>query len=58
MDRQDVEYIQREDTDEFDEFGRKKKRKQLSENIKSEGEHKEERDVILFFNSLVNMISD
>lgn len=32
MDRQDVEYIQREDTDEFDEFGRKKKKKKMDSN--------------------------
>ena len=31
MDRQDVEYIQREDTDVFDEFGRKKKKRSQQE---------------------------
>lgn len=29
MDRQNVEYIEREDDEEFDEFGRKKKRKKF-----------------------------
>lgn len=27
MDREDVEYIERDDDDEFDEFGRKKKKR-------------------------------
>lgn len=31
MDRQNVEYIERKDDDEFDEFGRKKKRKKIDE---------------------------
>uniref|UniRef100_A0A0N5AW31 Zinc finger Ran-binding domain-containing protein 2 n=1 Tax=Syphacia muris TaxID=451379 RepID=A0A0N5AW31_9BILA len=31
MDRQNVEYIEREDDDEFDEFGRKKKRRKVDE---------------------------
>ncbi|KHN85452.1 Zinc finger Ran-binding domain-containing protein 2 [Toxocara canis] len=31
MDRQNVEYIERKDDDEFDEFGRKKKRKKVDE---------------------------
>ncbi|CAJ0963485.1 unnamed protein product, partial [Mesorhabditis belari] len=35
MDRQDVEYIQREDDAEFDEFGRKKKRKQSADGAKA-----------------------
>lgn len=29
MDRQNVEYIEREDDEEFDEFGRKKKRRKI-----------------------------
>lgn len=29
MDRQNVEYIEREDDEEFDEFGRKKKRRKV-----------------------------
>lgn len=31
MDRQNVEYIKREDNEEFDEFGRKKKRRKMDE---------------------------
>lgn len=31
MDRQNVEYIERKDDEEFDEFGRKKKRRKLEE---------------------------
>ena len=31
MDRQNVEYIEREDDEEFDEFGRKKKRRRIEE---------------------------
>uniref|UniRef100_A0A915Q6Q2 Zinc finger Ran-binding domain-containing protein 2 n=1 Tax=Setaria digitata TaxID=48799 RepID=A0A915Q6Q2_9BILA len=38
MDRQNVEYIEREDDEEFDEFGRKKKRRKLD--IKSDEEQK------------------
>ncbi|VDM97542.1 unnamed protein product, partial [Thelazia callipaeda] len=32
MDRQNVEYIEREDNEEFDEFGRKKKRRRVEKN--------------------------
>lgn len=31
MDRQNVEYIERTDDEEFDEFGRKKKKRRLDE---------------------------
>ncbi|OZC11750.1 Zn-finger in Ran binding protein [Onchocerca flexuosa] len=36
MDRQNVEYIEREDDEEFDEFGRKKKRRKLDNKIEEE----------------------
>ncbi|MFH4975549.1 hypothetical protein AB6A40_002258 [Gnathostoma spinigerum] len=36
MDRQNVEYIERKDDDEFDEFGRKKKRRKLEEDQNQE----------------------
>uniref|UniRef100_A0A183BMR8 Zinc finger Ran-binding domain-containing protein 2 n=1 Tax=Globodera pallida TaxID=36090 RepID=A0A183BMR8_GLOPA len=37
MDREDVEYIQRDDDEEFDEFGRKKKRRGMAEFLGTKG---------------------
>lgn len=41
MDRQDVEYIEREDDEEFDEFGRKKKRRKLTEEVSNSQRRRE-----------------